>query len=95
MPLERLYLDGTPIKDISVLRGKPLKFLYLMRCAQLRDLSPLEDCRDLEELSLPPNHGDIEFLRQLPRLKKLGYDWPPPPAADFWREYDARKNVPK
>jgi Leucine-rich repeat (LRR) protein len=95
MPLERLGLAGTPIKDISVLRGKHLKVLYLARCAQLRDLSPLGDCRDLEELSLPLNHGDIEFLRQLPRLKNLGYDSPPPPAADFWREYDARKNVPK
>jgi serine/threonine protein kinase len=70
-PLAVLNLAGTPITDIEPLRGMPVKVLVLTGCRNLRDLSPLCECRQLETLLLPPDPVSIECLRQLPKLARI------------------------
>jgi len=98
MKLVRLNLAGTKVSDISVLRGMPLKFLTLHACTEIGDLSPHADCKELTQLTLPPNVKDIEFLRALPKLECLSFDEdeaksyrPDRTVAEFWKQYDARK----
>jgi serine/threonine protein kinase len=84
---------SAPITDIGVLRSMPLRSASLINAAVLTNLRPLEDCRELEELFLPPNPEDIGFLRQLPRLKYIVRRGGPEgertqTAAEFWAEYD-------
>ena len=103
MPLEMLSLgyhsDSRPMKvsDISPLRDLPLKRLTLDG-TQVTDLSPLADCRQLEKLVLPAHlkGKDLEVLRRHPSLQYLSWGWPGDwdkltPAAEFWKEYDAKK----
>jgi len=91
MPLRTLHLDRTPVTDLKPLAGLPLRELRLDGCENLRDLSPLAQCTQLETLTLPRNHGNIEFLKNLPNLKRLSYfyDTKNPakvePATQFWR----------
>jgi len=95
MPLEDLGLQGTKVTDLSVLRGMPLTNLRFNNCSELANLSPLADCRQLEQLTLPPNAKGIDFLRTLPKLERLSFQTqsdritPDKTAAEFWREYDA------
>ncbi|OGV62190.1 MAG: hypothetical protein A3K19_01375 [Lentisphaerae bacterium RIFOXYB12_FULL_65_16] len=87
--LEELGLEQLHITDIGVLQGMPLRTLLLTDCPQVTDLSPLRDDASLETLILPPNHGDIEFLRRCPKLRNLGYESPARRAVQFWEQYDA------
>ena len=73
MPLESLHLDRTPITNLNALKGMPLRRLRLEGCIQLTDLSPLAHCPNLEVLILPPRHGDISYLKKLPKLGRLSY----------------------
>ena len=90
MPLKSLHLDRTPITDLKPLAGLPISELRLDGCKQLKDLTPLAQCSNLEVLILPRNHGNIEFLRNLPKLKILSYRYDNnpaklEPASQFWR----------
>jgi len=73
LPLESLHLDRTPITNLNALKGMPLRRLRLEGCTQLTDLSPLAHCPNLEVLVLPSRHGDISFLKKLPKLSRLSY----------------------
>ena len=73
MPLRALHLDRTPVTDLKPLAGLPIKELRLDGCEKLRDLTPLSQCTNLEVLVLPREHGEIGFLRNLPKLKRLSY----------------------
>src|SRR5205823_4423723 len=93
--LELLHVGGTKITDLSALRGMPLTHVRLHGCADLTDLSPLADCKALQTLTLPPNATDIEFLRALPRLERIGFKEdtggrPDSTVARFWKQYDAQ-----
>ncbi len=53
---------------------------------------------ELEVIVLPKNMTDPGILRNLPHLRKIGSQNPAnnnatglPDAADFWREYDAKR----
>ncbi len=100
LPLQVLDSWGTKITNIEALRGKPLRFLNLADTG-ITDLEPLTGCTTLEELLLPPALGKIDFLRNLPNLRRLsqrGLGNPPRPAqtpAEFWLEYDAQKAAGK
>ena len=91
MPLQTLHLDRTPITNLKPLAGLPIRELRLDGCEQLRDLTPLAQCTNLEVLTLPRNHGEIGFLKNLPKLKRISYHFDPrdpakvEPAAQFWR----------
>ncbi len=98
LPLQQLRLNSTPVTNLAPLRGMPLTTLGMSGCTKITDLSPLVDCRKLTALTLPPNAKDIEFLRSLPQLKRLSYEpdpidgyRPDKTAAEFWKEYDAKK----
>ncbi len=100
MPLEYLDLNRTEVTDLSVVRGMPLTKVRLRQCAQLTDLSPLAEAKGLTSLSLPPNPKDIEFLRAFPKLERLSFmegtsdtSTPDKTAAEFWKEYDAKKQA--
>lgn len=89
MQLQGLHLDHTPITTIAPLAGMPLRKLRLDGCKNLTDLAPLAQCTQLEELILPPRHGNINFLKALPNLKRISYQYHRdsrriPTARDFW-----------
>ncbi|MEI7931886.1 MAG: hypothetical protein WCI21_02365, partial [Alphaproteobacteria bacterium] len=97
-PIETLTVSGTKVADISVLRGMPLKSLRLHECTELTDLSPLAESKELKDVTLPPDAKNIEVLRALPKLERIGYREDPAngyradkTAAEFWQEYDAKK----
>ncbi len=107
--MEVLTLSQTAVRDITALKGIPLRSLNLTRCYNIRDLTPLAECKELRDLVLPPNVGEIypassgiEFLRRLPNLERISYQstrqgrsWTPSQtAAEFWKEYDARLRPP-
>jgi Leucine-rich repeat (LRR) protein len=98
LKLVLLNLSGTKVKDLSALRGMPLTHLSLHNCPRVTDISPLAESRSLIELILPEQATDIEFLRSFPRLARIGFVEdkdngyrPDKTAAEFWKEYDARK----
>jgi serine/threonine protein kinase len=91
MPLQTLHLDRTPVTNLEPLAGLPIRELRLDGCKQLRDLTPLAQCTNLEVLTLPRTHGKIEFLKNLPKLKRISYHYDSrdpkkvEPATQFWR----------
>lgn len=91
MPLQKLDVSHTEVSDISPLQGLPLRRLQLNDCRLITDLAPLKTCRTLESPTLPPQHGDIEFLRSFPSLKNLSYISTSQSATNFWQAYDAKK----
>ncbi len=103
-PLAKLSLDllniaGTKVSDLTPLRGSPLRVLICDRCPNLRDVSALAGCAELESLIIPENVTGIEALRKLPKLKFIGTKWignegrAVPPAAEFWAAFDRRGTV--
>ena len=96
LPLTTLVLANTSVTDLSALDGMPLRELWLYGCDALRSVRPLVHCVELELLTVPSQCHDIELLRRLPKLQRIGYEWPGtwdkvPTAAEFWKEYDAKK----
>ncbi len=93
--LEELWLcHDNFLADISFLSGLNLKKLYLHENLKLTDITVVGTLKTLEELSLPQRAKDIEFLRKLPNVMKIGYEDHPGrllPADEFWRAYDAAK----
>ena len=92
MPLRGLHLDRTPVSDLRPLVGLPIRQLRLDGCTQLTDLRPLAQCTELETLILPPKPGDITFLKQLPKLRRLSLvfdldETKIQTAENFWRTY--------
>ncbi len=95
-PLQLLNLSKTEVTSVAPLAGMPLKELRLDGLPTQPDLNPLWMCQDLEQLSIPFPSPSIVVLRQLPKLKRLGYNVPldkwervTTPAA-FWKDWDAR-----
>ncbi|MCA8989671.1 MAG: hypothetical protein KDA78_18635, partial [Planctomycetaceae bacterium] len=103
MPLDSLHASGTKVTDLTPLRGMPLTGLRLHACTELTDVSPLADCKELKQLTLPPNAKEIEFLRTLRKLERLSYKEdnrpgvydPDKTTEEFWTEYDSKKETPK
>ncbi len=97
LPLKELSAPFTDIADLAPLAGMPLTSLALSGCDKLTDLRPLAECRGLEHLCIPKQCRDIAFLRSLPALKTLSYDYdyrlPGPSraqsAAEFWQKFDS------
>jgi serine/threonine protein kinase/Leucine-rich repeat (LRR) protein len=94
MPIQKLNMQAIKIKDIAVVRNMPLRTIRLENCNGLTDLSPLHGMKTLEEATLPPGARDIEFLRTLPRMRRLGFRQnarysPELTSAEFWKQWDA------
>jgi serine/threonine protein kinase/Flp pilus assembly protein TadD len=93
-PTKSLDLTNTPVSDISALRGMHIRSLRLWG-TKVTDLHPIADLPDLEDLIIPSEAADIEFLRHLPNLntldnRRIESGVSPRPVADFWKDYDAQ-----
>ena len=94
MKLVSLNLAHTRIASLDPLRGAPLRFLQLEGCTNLTDFSALTECKQLEAITLPVGAKNLEALKQLPRLRHIGYTLPEggweevPLAADFWKDLE-------
>lgn len=95
-PLNSVTLSQTLVKDISVLRGMPLTRVVIEN-SPVSDISPLADIPTLDEVQVPAQAKNIETLRKHPKIAFLSY-WidmktnrPTRTAAEFWREFDAKK----
>lgn len=98
LPLENLILTQTQISDLTPLRGIPLATLHLHACAQLADVSPLAECKELRDLTLPGNAKNVAALRKLSKLARIGFAAdvtigyrPDQSAAQFWRNFDSKQ----
>jgi Leucine-rich repeat (LRR) protein len=90
MALEYLGIYGSWVTDLSPLEGMPLKHLDI-GLTYVSDLSPLRGMplQSLGGLRLQPYRG-IEHIRAIPTLSAINGK----PAADFWKEYDAKVGPP-
>lgn len=92
--LTYLDLSLSAVRDLSALRGQPLRVI-MMQGTLISDVSPLAESRLLEELTLSETVSNVEVLRTLPKLRLLSkrsfQGHPVQPVAEFWAEYDARK----
>ncbi|HTV39805.1 MAG TPA: protein kinase [Candidatus Sulfotelmatobacter sp.] len=94
MKLIYLNIAGTPVSDLSPLRGMPLIDLRMSGCANIIDLSPLAGMETLRSLELPPNVTNIDLLRGLTNLTRIGFKYDPAingpdkTVAQFWADYD-------
>ena len=94
--MQYLNLSKTQISSVAPLANMPLKVLRLDGLPSQPDLNPLWECQDLEQLSIPFPSPSVVVLRQLPKIKRLGYNVPldnwdrvTTPQA-FWKDWDAR-----
>ncbi len=67
LPLNYLRLYGTPVENLNPLRGMPLHELDLNKCENIKDFSPIKDCKKLKILTLPENvdKKSVEFLKEM------------------------------
>ena len=90
MKLVSLNLAHTRIASLAPLKAAPLRHLQLEGCTNVTDFSALAGCKQLEAITLPVGAKNLEALKQLPRLRQIGYTLPEggwdtvPLAADFW-----------
>ena len=88
------------LKPLTGLRVKRLE-IYQNSGPPLRDLSPLLECTELEELKVMNCPAPIEPLRAHKTLKVISYSAPgtagfvEKPVELFWKEYDAQRAAPK
>jgi serine/threonine protein kinase len=96
MKLTHLNLAHTRIASLAPLKDAPLRFLQLEGCTNVTDFSALADCKQLEGITVPVGAKNLEALRQLPRLRHIGFSMPEagwdqvPLAEDFWRVQENR-----
>jgi tetratricopeptide (TPR) repeat protein/Leucine-rich repeat (LRR) protein len=101
-PLAGMKLQSLSVSELfhqpEVLRGMPLRRLSLDRARAITNVAFLAEFTELDELVLPPDPGDIEFLRDRPKLRYLaigatlnGWNERSATAERFWQEYDDRK----
>jgi hypothetical protein len=92
MPIEVLWINNTDVHDISALDGSALKILNTARCLKLRELSPLRNASNLEQITLPVGATGLGSLRHLPHLRFISFDEvtltgkPMETAEEFWRK---------
>ena len=103
LPLKELELQGMLITDVTPLAGLPLTGVDLTASIQLKDVSPLAECLELERLALafhPNVNLNLNKIRILPHLKaitvefaKYDYDWDNLDGESleaFWKWYDSK-----
>ncbi|HUQ68008.1 MAG TPA: protein kinase, partial [Planctomycetaceae bacterium] len=74
MPIERLYLNNcSKFTDLSPLTELPLRELYLDGCQNLTDVAALAEMPTLEKVTVPIHARNVETLRKLPNLKRVGF----------------------
>jgi serine/threonine protein kinase/Leucine-rich repeat (LRR) protein len=95
--LVKLHINGTAVRDLSPLAGMPLRYLRLQD-TPVTDVAPLLRCPTLESIVLPDSVQNAAVLRTLPNLRRISCHCdrngdPAQIASEFWREFDAPKEV--
>lgn len=90
LPVNELQLVNCPVRDIEAVRELPLHTLYLVDCPNVTDVTPVRDLDRLQDLAIPRQVGNIEFLREMTSLRYLSTTTRHQSPDDFWREYAAR-----
>jgi hypothetical protein len=86
MPLKQLAVDYTKVADLSPLEGMPLDELGCLG-TNVKDLRPLKGMPlKAFRIDFKPER-DAEILRSIKTLEKINNQ----PAAEFWKEVDAKK----
>jgi len=98
-PLAKLQLTELDCPQnftgLAALSGQPLRLIRMTESTGA-DVSLLAEFPTLEEILLPKEAKNVELLRSLPRLKYISPRFaegghPAQTAAEFWKEYDAKK----
>jgi hypothetical protein len=93
---QQLRITVTETTNIAPLKDVTFRILELSTPQKLKDLSPLMECLQMEELKANGCPGSIEPLRGHPTLKRIAYSRPGElnaplmPVEQFWKEYDAK-----
>lgn len=96
MKLVSLNLAHTRIANLAPLKATPLRHLQLEGCTNLTDFAALAECKQLEAITLPVGAKNLDALKDLPRLRHIGYTLPEggwdlvPQAEDFWKVQELR-----
>ena len=85
MPLTTLDLQDTPVSDLSPLKGMPLTLLALRGHAGDRPVAAARDAAQDLRCDFKPER-DAEILRSIKTLETINGK----PAAEFWKEVDAK-----
>jgi Leucine-rich repeat (LRR) protein/tRNA A-37 threonylcarbamoyl transferase component Bud32 len=94
LKLDYLGITNTSVHDLSALRGMSLKALDAQNGPELTDVAPLADVPVLESIVLPYHAKNVDSLRKLPNLNRIGFSWdaniggPATTAEVFWRTWD-------
>jgi serine/threonine protein kinase/tetratricopeptide (TPR) repeat protein len=93
MKLDNLQISHTAVTDLSPLRGMPLRNLSMTDCTNITNLEPLAHMTTLQNVVLPPNAKDFDFLRNDTNLQRLSFEYrhnigPAQTAAEFWAAQD-------
>jgi eukaryotic-like serine/threonine-protein kinase len=93
MKLESLQLSHTAIADLRPLREMSLRDLSMTGCTNIADLELLAHMTTLQNLVLPLNAKNFDFLRNDTNLQRLSFRFqhglgPAQTAAEFWADQD-------
>jgi serine/threonine protein kinase/Leucine-rich repeat (LRR) protein len=93
--LKRLYASYTEVADLTPLRDLPLEHLFLEQCHRATNVLQLAGITTLKEIILPSGARNIDALRSLPNLERIGFAWQPgigpdKTAQEFWSDWDKR-----
>lgn len=96
MKLVNVNLANTRIASLAPLKDAPLRHLQLEGCTNITDFTVLAGCKLLEGITVPANAKNLEPLKQLPRLRHIGYSLPEggwdqlPSVDDFLKSHENR-----
>jgi len=99
LSIQRVDLVGTTVRSIDVLQTLPeLKIVAMQKCPNLKDITPLANCKRLVELRIDVDPSELGFLRNLPALNRLScgkgtnrVEKAAGNMADLWKDDDAKK----
>ena len=95
--VSEFHFVSSRVTDLKPLVPLRVKTLDISKCGSVRDLSPLLECTELEELIVKESSAPIEPLRAHKTLKIISYSTPGKPeftampVEKFWKEYDAQQ----
>ncbi len=92
LKLRELDLNDMLIADLAPIGQMKVTFLRLENCRQIATLKPLLGNTSIETLVVHTDVPDIEVIRSLPNLKKVGFTSAKLKTPEqFWEEYDLKK----
>jgi Leucine-rich repeat (LRR) protein len=92
-PLKRLRLYSSSVSDISVLKDMSKLQSVDITGSRVTDVGVLAYCQALEEITIPMQAKNVQGLKDLPNLQKIGYSSSSLQSPDwFFRNTEGRKH---